>query len=206
MSPATLTRSLTARSFLFDDTSGADTAEALNRSLGEHGVARTAIHGVGRLSGSALQAVDREIGTVTDGLLDLDIGDMLVSGWRKYAALTKAAHSTLAAPGSEEVVVLATHRITFTHRPQIDLFVDDVKVNTLGFQLTMVFDVNGLVAVVRSGELVALRGGECVLTATLSLEGGQLAQQQRRIDLPVVVRLRPAIALVGGDATPPTMP
>jgi len=39
MSPAGLTRSLTARAFLYGDTSGADTAEALNRSLSEHGFA-----------------------------------------------------------------------------------------------------------------------------------------------------------------------
>jgi len=96
--------------------------------------------------------------------------------------------------------------MTLTYRPRVDPFVDDVKVNTLEFQLTMVFDVNGLVAVVQSGDLVAFRGGECVLTATLGLEGAPLARRQARIDLPVVVRLQPAIALVSNAAIPPTMP
>ncbi|MBD0293541.1 MAG: hypothetical protein ICV70_08215, partial [Jiangellaceae bacterium] len=153
-------------------------------------------------SASGLQAVDHEIATVTDGLLDLDVGDILVSGWRKYAALSKAAKSTLTAPDSEEVVALATHKITFTHRPHIDLFVNDAKVNTLEFELILAFDLSGVLAVVKSGKLVALRAGKCVLTATLSLEKGQLARRQGHIDLPLVVQLHPPVTLLDDNRMP----
>jgi hypothetical protein len=196
MSEATITTPLTARDFLYGTEARADTANSLGQTLSRHGVARSALRGVRNLSTSALHAVDGEIGTVAQGLIDLDLGDVLVAGWRKYSALTNAAERTLAMPGSEEVVVLATHRVTSTHRPSVDLLVDGAKVNTFDFELKIVFDVVGLVAVVTSGDLVALRGGSCVITATLAIEGAQLGQRQAQGDLALMVQLHPPVPLL----------
>jgi hypothetical protein len=196
MSSADVTGPLSVRAFLLGEATGADTAEVLARSLRECGVARSAIHGLRGLSVSALQAVHREVATVADGLLNLDLGDILLSGWRKYTDLTKAAERTLASPGSEEVVVLATHRVVSTHRPSVDLIVDGAKVHTFIFELKVEFDLKGVVAVVRQGDLVALRCGECMVTATLTLEGTSLELSRKgRIDLALVVRLHPPIPL-----------
>jgi hypothetical protein len=196
VSATDVTAPVSARVFLLGDDTGADTAEVLARSLGESGVAGSAIQGLRGLSTSALQAVHREVATVTNGLLNLDFGNLLVSGWRKYTDLTKAAKRTLVSPDSEEIVVLATHRVVSTHQPSVDLIVDGIKVHTLVFELKVEFDLNGVVAVVRRGGLVALRCGECVVTATLTLEGTSLKRSRKsRIDLPLAVRLNPAIPL-----------
>lgn len=199
MSPAESNDHLSVPAFLFGANGDSDAVGAFSRSLSERDVARSAGEGLRNLSGSAVAAVNREIATVASGVLDLDLGDLLVSGWRKYSSLVQAAERTVAAPGSEEVVVLASHRVTSSHRPYVDLFVDEVKVITLRFELKVVFDLNGLVAVVRLGELTALRSGECVVTATLALEDVPLTQRQRRVDLAVVVPLDPPVSLV--DAT-----
>ena len=196
MSSAGPTRPLSARVFLHDAT-GAGTREVLARSISHRGVARSAIQGVRRLPGSALQIVDREIATAAEGLLDLDLGHALVSGWRKHRNLTAAAKRTRATPGSEEVVVLATHQISSTYRPYVELFVDDVGVGKFGFELTVAFEVDGLIAVVKLGNLVALRGGECRITVTLSVEGEQLAHRQGHLDPALLVRLNPPVALLG---------
>lgn len=204
MSSADLTGPLSARAFLLGDGAGADTAEVLARLLSEQGASQSAIQGLRGLSSSALQAVNREIATVADGLLNLDLGDVLMSGWRKYTALTKAAERTLASPGSEEIVVLATHRVVSTHRPSLDLVVDGVKIHTFVFELKVVFDLNGVAAVLRQGDLVALRGGECVVTATLTLEGTALELSSKgRIDLALVVPLRWPIPLARQEHHPP---
>jgi hypothetical protein len=187
---------VTARAFLFDDGSSLDTADAIGRAINKHGVARASFRGIRRLTGSALETVDREIGTVTDGLLDMDLGDILVSGWRKYATLTQSARRTLAAPVSEEVVVLAIHRITCAYHPRVDLLVDGTRLNSFEFELTIVFEVTGLSAVVRSGDLVALRGGETQVTGTLSLEGAKLAERRQKLDLGLVIRITRPIPLV----------
>ncbi len=196
MSSVDVTGPLSARAFLLGGDTGADTAAVLARSLRECGVARSAIQGLRNLSVSALQAVHGEVATVADGLLELDLGDVLLSGWRKYTDLTKAAERTLASAGSEEVVALATHRVVSTHRPSVDLIVDGAKVHTFVFELKVEFDLKGVVAVVRRGDLVALRCGECVVTATLTLEGTSLKRSRKgRIDLALAVRLDPPIPL-----------
>jgi hypothetical protein len=187
---------LSVRVFLLGDATGADTVEVLTHSLSEQGMTQSAIYGLHSLSGSALQAVNHEIAAVADGLLNLDLGNVLISGWCKYTDLTKAAERTLAAPGSEEVVVLATHRVVSTHHPSIELLIDGVKVHTFVFEVKVVFDLNGVAAVLRRGELVALRGGECVVTATLTLEGTPLELSRKgRIDLALVIPLHRPIPL-----------
>jgi hypothetical protein len=204
VSSVDVTGPLSVRVFLLGEATGADTADVLARSLRECGVARSAIQGLRSLSVSALQAVHREVATVADGLLELDLGDILLSGWRKYTDLTKAAERTLASPGSEEVVVLATHRVVSTHHPSVDLIVDGATVHTFVFELKVTFDLNGVVTVVRRGDLVALRCGECVVTVTLTLEGTSLElSRKERIDLGLVVQLDPPIPLTRQGHFPP---
>ncbi|MGH3873057.1 MAG: hypothetical protein ACRDSR_16385 [Pseudonocardiaceae bacterium] len=205
MSQAVVAESLSARMFLLGVHAGADTVEVLDRSLRRNGVARSAIQSLHSLSVSALRAVHQEVATVTDALLELDLGSILLAGWRKYADLTKAAERTLASPDIEEIVVLATHRVVSTHHPSVDLIVNGSKIHTFVFELKLEFNLDGVVAVVRQGGLVVLRGGECVLTATLTLEGTSLELSRKgRIDLALAVRLHPPILLARQDHHPPT--
>ena len=206
MSSASLTEPLSARTFLLGETTD-NTADVLAQSLREQGVLQSPIRGLGGLSASAWQAVHQEIATVVDGLLNLDLGDLLIAGWCKYSDLTKAAKRTLVSPGSEEIVALATHRIVSTHHPSVDLIVNEAKAHTLKFGLSVVFDLTGVAAVVRRGDLVALRGGKCVVTATLKLEKTLLELTRKAsIDLHLVVPLRRPIPLAHQACHPPTTP
>ncbi|HZS20311.1 MAG TPA: hypothetical protein VFA63_04895 [Pseudonocardiaceae bacterium] len=206
MSSTAVTEPLSARTFLLGETAD-NTADVLAQSLNEQGVLQSPIRGLEGLSTSAWQAVHQEIASVVDGLLNLDLGDMVISGWCKYTDLTKAAKRTLASPGSEEVVALATHRIVSTHHPSIDLIVNEAKAHTFKFDLTVTFDITGVAAVVRRGDLVALRGGKCMVTATLELEKTPLELTRKaNIDLHLAVPLRRPIALARHASHPPTTP
>jgi hypothetical protein len=126
----------------------------------------------------------------------LDLGDLVVGRWRKYADLTAVAKRTIAPPDSTEVVKLATHCINSTHRPFVELLVDDIHVVTVSFELCIEFVVRGLVATVRHGHLVALRSGSCDVTATLAAEGRQLVTRQAQLQLPVVIRIGDGVPLL----------
>jgi hypothetical protein len=149
-----------------------------------------------RLTGPDVSAVDGEIAAVADRLLDVDLGGALASAWRRHAELTAAAERTRAAPGSEEVVILATHRVTWDYRPRIDVLVDGRAVTSLDLALRATFDLHAVVAVVRLGELVALRAGDCDLGASLAVEGVPLAQRQARLPVGAVVAVTPGIPLL----------
>jgi hypothetical protein len=203
MSSDTVTAPVSAHVFLLGDNT--DTVEALTHSFQEQGVAQSALRGACHLTGAALDAVNQEIATVTEGLLKLDLGDMLISGWRKYTELSKAAQRTLASPGSEELVVLATHRVVSTHYPSVEVLIDGVKVHTFVFELKVIFDLNGVIAVIRQGNLVALRTGECVVTATLTLQGTRLELSRKgHLNLPLAIRLHQPLPLTRKNRYPAT--
>jgi hypothetical protein len=190
----------TVRSVLFGE-EGNDSTAALARSMEAGGVGGAVLHRLGGLSGAARHEVDRQVAVVADGLLDLDVVDLAVGGWRKHAALVAAARRTLAVPGSEEVVDLVSHRIRSVHRPDVAVLVDGVRVAKIDFELKVVFEIGALVAVVRAGRLVALRGGRCDLGATLTAEGILLAQQRKRFDLGARLSLGAGVELLAPGST-----
>jgi hypothetical protein len=194
----------TLRDFLLGQPADGEGTTDLGRAFAERGIAGPALGGVRHLSSSAVRTVDHEVGTVVASLLSMDLGDALVAGWRKYQALVDAARRTRSSPAREEVLALATHRVTCSWSPRVDMMVDDIKVNTFEFELTVTFDVTGLSAVVAGGDLVALSGGACLVTGTLTLEGAVLAQRQRSLDPRFVVALqRPIQLLPAAQPTPP---
>lgn len=182
-----------------------DAGRAVAASLKRHRVL-TSVAAVGGLSRAGLQAVGRETSGIVSGLLDVNLADVMLGGWRKHAALTAAARRTRAAPGSRELVELATHRITSTHRPCIELLVDGHLVATLRLELTIELTIKALVAGVAHGDLVALHAGQCVTSGALSIEGHEVARRQAEIDLRAVLPLSQAIPLLPAQPTPDVPP
>jgi len=206
MTFAQLTGPLTARGLLAGADPRTDTARLLSRVLSEHGVARSALRGVRYLTASAVRAVEDELGRVADELLDIDLGDVVISGWCRHSALREAARRTRAISGSEEVLVLSPHRVTATYRPRVDIFVQNRKAESFDFELTVEFDLTGVCTVVRWGQLVGVKDGECLITAMLTLEGTPLWERRAHVDLIPLVRLHPAVPLVDARPEPPVQP
>jgi hypothetical protein len=194
----------TLRAFLLGQPGDGEVTPDLGQAFAERGIAGPALGGVRHLSTSAVRTVDHEVGAVVASLLSMDLGDVLVAGWRKYQALVDAARRTRSAPAREEVLALATHRVTCSWSPRVDMLVDDIKVNTFEFEMTVTFDITGLSAIVAGGDLVGLSGGACLVTGILTLEGAVLAQRQRSFDPRFVVSLhRPIQLLPTPQPTPP---
>jgi hypothetical protein len=200
---------LRVRSVLFAGT-GVDPVTALAQSMDAAGVAAAVLRSVGALSRAAQHELKRQLAVVAGDVLDLDVVDLVVGGWRKQAALVAAAKRTLTVPGSEEVVDLVSHRIRSVHRPYVAMLVDGAEVARIDFELIVVLDITALVGVVRAGKLMALRGGQCELVATLNCKvvatlaakGILLAQQRKQLDLNAHLPLGAGIELAVGDADP----
>ncbi|GAA4956188.1 hypothetical protein GCM10023205_17830 [Yinghuangia aomiensis] len=191
------------RDLLFGD-DGASAAQALADAAREHEVAAMLTHGAGTLTDSAGHVVEQEVASVVDGFLSLDLLDLAVAGWRKHRSLAEAARRTRQDPGAEEVVALATHKVTSTHRPSVDLTVDGARVGTVELCLTVAFDIRGMVAVVRDARLMSLQCGTCTTTGTLAMEEAVVASRRCAVDLPGRLRLRSGVPLLPPpDASPP---
>ncbi|MCC5475930.1 hypothetical protein ACFV2N_14075 [Streptomyces sp. NPDC059680] len=195
----------TVRAFLLGR-EGPDSGDVLVDPLHSGGTARALLGGARPLTAAADQAVERELASAVDSFLGQDLFDVAAGGWRKHAALTAAARRTRETPGSEEVLALASHQVTSSHRPYVDVFLDGAKVGTLDVELTLVFRISGLVAVVRDAHLVAVRSGECVLEGRLGVQQITLAERQGKLDLPGLWHLHAPIPLLRSRPAPPPPP
>jgi hypothetical protein len=142
---------------------------------------------------------DKAVGAIIAAvfvLLDYNMIELLVDGWREHDDLTDAARHTLANPGSTELVALATHSITVVQKPSIDLVLNGERVATIDLELTLQFDISAAVAGVSAGMITALHSGRCDVTATLAIQGAEAIQKQKQIDLPGVISLRQGIRLL----------
>jgi hypothetical protein len=199
MTTAIAAQPFTVSAFLFGEDQ--DPEQALAQALHDHGVLGSAGTALELVSEAGREAASHQVAVVANGLLDLDLGDLVVAGWRKQGQLAAAAERTAANPGSSEVVELATHRISSAHHPFVELLVNDVHLATVTFDLEVEFVVKALVVTVRDGHVVSLHTGACDVTATLAAEGVQLASRQAHFELPLVVRW-PLLLRLGGGSDP----
>jgi len=195
----TIAQPSTASAFLFGGDQDAE--HALAQALDEHGVLSSTGTALELVSQAGRKAAGRQVAVVANGLLDLDLGDLVVAGWRKQHQLAAAAERTAANPGSSEVVELATHRVSSAHHPSVELLVNDAHVATVTFDLDIEFVIKALVVTVRDGHVVSLHTGACDVAATLAAEGIRLASRQAHFELPLVVRW-PLLLRLGGGSDP----
>ena len=140
-------------------------------------------------------AVD-QVTTTAAGLLDINLADVVATGWQKHADLTAAARRTLAVPGSTDLVDLASHRISTAQEPYVTILVDGRRVATVRFGISLAFEISALLAEIKAGRLVALHSGRCMVTGTLAIQDINVVTRQARIDLPGIIALRGGIRLL----------
>ncbi|MET7301778.1 hypothetical protein [Embleya sp. NPDC005575] len=203
---AAVAQPASVRELLFGE-DGEAAAASLVDAAREHEVASMLGRAAQGLTDTAGQTVEREVASMVNEFLSLDLLDLAAAGWAKHAAMVEAARRTRAAPGTEEVIALATHRITSTHRPCVDLTVDGARVGSLEICLTVAFDIEGMLAVIRQARLMSLRCGTCTTTGTLAMQQAVVASRRCILDLPGALQLRSGIALLPTrDVTPPQDP
>jgi hypothetical protein len=139
---------------------------------------------------------ERELAAAVAGLVDVDLADSVREAWRSHSRLIAAARATVANPGTTEVVSLATHQITATHTPHVDLVIDEVKVATVEVTVEVLIEVQSLVATVYAGRLVAVHNGRCEVDVSLRYSGVELVSGRAALDAPRTVSLGEGIDLL----------
>jgi hypothetical protein len=194
MTPAERARPRTATELLFGP--GEDAAGALAERMARAGADGNLGTDLEHLPAAARAAAVREVAGQAAGLLDVNLADVLVAGWREHHELTAAAQRTLAVPGSTELVSLATHQISTEQRPYVTVLVDGHRVATVELGLSLTLVVTALLAGISAGRLVALHTGRCDVTAALAIQGCDLVTRQAHFELPGLIPLSPGIRLL----------
>ena len=78
----TAAQPFTASTFLFGEEQ--DSGQALAQALDEQGVLGATDIGLRLVTQAAREAAEDQVAVVADGLLNLDLGDLVIAGWRKH--------------------------------------------------------------------------------------------------------------------------
>jgi len=127
----------------------------------------------------------------------------LLQGWLKHRELVDAATRTRDVPGRPEDVILVTHEVSYLHKFPVEVWVNGGLVVTLDFQLALALELSGVVAVVDRGRLVALRSGDVLATARVTLWDQDVANGKRELFAGVLLPLREGFPLVSLRAPRP---
>ena len=175
---------------------GAHDPAVLARALRDGDVAAHALAGTQRLAASAHRSFDDRVGRVLHQLLGVDLGGLVVDGWSGRADVADAVARTRLGRSDAEVA-LTDHRITSTHQPAVDVLAGGIAVTSLRFDVVVTLHLRGVVAMVRSGLLVAVHRGQLVADAELALDGRQLLAGTGRGPVRSVLRLGDGLVLPG---------
>jgi hypothetical protein len=157
------------------------------------------------LSPRTREAAITELATVAARLLDVDVAELLIAGWRVHERLITAAEETLRSPGRREYVRLATHEISATRRPTVNVLIDGTRLCTLHFRLDALFVLEANAAV-ENAQLIEISAENALLTATFVIEvptRGDLdiLSREQPIRVPPIVRMSVGVPLI--PAAPP---
>ena len=179
-----------------------DAAEALASEILSPGGEQSLSRALGQLPEMTRKAAAQEAASTAAALLQVDLVEVLVHGWRKHRDIVSAARRTLATPDSTELVTMVGHEVTVDQQPAVKVLVDGRPVATLQLGLSIEFDVNALVLGISGGLLSAVHSGHCDITVTLAVQGTDLAVRHAHLELPGVIPLRRGIKLLPDGAYP----
>ena len=177
---------------------GADVDRFARAAIGR-GPAAATITRTGARHGLSQRALIEEAASRVDPLLDVDMEDILVSGWRTNDSLIDAARRTASTDEDEELVRLGTHEMTWTADPTIEVTVDGEVVHTVRVHLVAEAEVHDATALVAEGRLVALRSGDADIHARVDVDGQRVATGELRVNLPSSLDLGSGVELSSGE-------
>lgn len=180
--------------------SSANAPEALTRHILSNG--DDLGYALKQLTRKARHAAVREAAVAAAGLLKVDLLGVLVSGWREHKEIIAAARRTLTMLSSRELVSLPPHRIATAQQPSVGILIDGKRVASLRLGLSIIFDVEALVAGITSGRLSVVHAGRCAAGVTLTVHDMETLTKRAHLELPGAFPLGTGIRLLPGHEYP----
>lgn len=124
---------------------------------------------------------------------EITVGDVLTVAWGACRTLQKAGRESLAT-NEAQPVHLDGYSVPVDYEPRLDITIEDVQVATVHFRLRLTVEAFKLDGAVERGRLVSLACEALQITATVEVEGHQVAERTVPLDLRIELPL-PAVGL-----------
>jgi len=136
-----------------------------------------------------------QVGQAAAGFVGIDVGDLMLAGWRKSNELIDAGRRTR----DTDVpfpVDLAGRDVVLRQHPWVEVTWQRQTLAEVHFEVTVEVRVVAAEAVVRRGSLVELSSGRVIVGVSLSTHGETLGPRERELDPRLVIDLGDGIRLV----------
>ena len=120
--------------------------------------------------GKTAGLLDR-FGDYLSQLLDIDLEDILVNGWKKFEKIEEFLEKSKKSPDKTLYLALSKHTIRSQHHPYIEISIDEETIEKIVFDITLKLALEGFVLEIRGGEIEAVETGECRASGKVTCKG-----------------------------------
>jgi len=116
--------------------------------------------------------------------MDIDIGNILIWGWRKQREIVQYRNKENP-PGGSHNVPLLEHTLASKHSPTLQPVVNGVRLARLKFDINLKLKIYGAVLIIRDGKIMQVLTGNCVGNGSIAYAGFAILEKKTApINLP----------------------
>ena len=155
----------------------AELAASLTRALDEEGVSMSAAGGP-HLSVSAFRLMAGALAQKLPGLLNIGLADVFVGAWNKSVAVRQQIDKSAKAPGKDQFLQLAEHKISSTHKPYVALMKGGRELARVPFEVSVEIVLQGAVLRILDGAIKEIQTGRVKGKGTVKCAGAILVEKE----------------------------
>jgi hypothetical protein len=122
-------------------------------------------------------------------LLDIPLWDVIEKAWTKGKLFDKYCDPENYDSNELITIGLKDHKVTSEYKPSIDVALNDEKIGSIDFLLSLTLTLEGAILHVRGGDIEEIQTGRIQGKAILKCEGVTLfTRQTEKMDLPGTIR------------------
>jgi hypothetical protein len=148
------------------------------------------------IPGIACDHVFEEFQIEIGKILDVGFDDILLGAWKKYRELQQYTDTNKYPPEEVALVPLVEQTITSTHRPYIDVFVNENRVGHIVFTVSLQLKLKGIVLKIQGGKIREVKAGTCDGEGSLNIGSVPVVEGKLiSFDLPGVIALTKGVEI-----------
>lgn len=130
----------------------------------------------------------RTIDQALHQLLSLPLSQIIAGGWNQYRTLIQYRDRKKHPAEEVALVPLGEHTISSTHQPQIEIYLNDQRIGSLDFQITLALDLEAAILKIQDGKIWEVEVGSCRGGGTLKFGPAVLFERKTgKVRLPSVI-------------------
>ena len=133
-----------------------------------------------------------------DSVLNVELSTIIAGAWLKTEMLRDYRDKSLANPAETMTVALSEHTIQSTHRPSIDILVNNKRIDGLALEIGVEMVFESLALTIQNGRVMAIRPGNCTCRGRISCKDITLLElKDTPVALPGVWSLGEGLVIPG---------